>query len=68
MSLKLKETNATQSRVPIQKSQSDFATLFLGLDCQQELRPADEASDIQFRDCLIDYTCCPERRCIKKLV
>lgn len=39
-----------------------------GLDCLVELRPDDALTGIQFRECLIDYTSCPNRNCIKKLL
>ena len=38
------------------------------LDCLIEVRPEDSATGIQFRDCLIDYTRCPNHNCVKKLV
>ena len=38
------------------------------LDCLIEIRPEDVATGVQFRDCLIDYTRCPNRNCVKKLV
>lgn len=38
------------------------------LDCLVELRRDDSHTGIQYRDCLIDYTSCPNQRCIKKLV
>lgn len=38
------------------------------LECLIEVRPEDGPTGIQFRDCLIDYTRCPNNRCIKKLV
>jgi len=39
----------------------------LKLDCLIELRPRDERTGIEFRDCIIDYTQCPNKHCIKKL-
>lgn len=41
---------------------------FAGLECLVELRTEDAATGIQFRECLIDYTRCPNQSCIKKLV
>lgn len=41
---------------------------FAGLECLVELRAADPISGIQFRECLIDYTRCPNQYCIKKLL
>lgn len=42
--------------------------VFKGLDCLIELKSEDFLTGIQFRDCLIDYTRCPNSSCIKKLV
>ncbi|MCR9143288.1 MAG: hypothetical protein NXI24_13620 [bacterium] len=39
-----------------------------GLECLVELRASDPATGIQFRECLIDYTRCPNQSCIKKLL
>ncbi len=39
-----------------------------GLDCLVELRPDDALTGIQFRECLIDYSRCPNQNCIKKLL
>lgn len=36
--------------------------------CYIEYKPKDKLSGIQFRDCVVDYTRCPNKRCIKKLV
>lgn len=41
---------------------------FAGLECLVELRADDAATGIQFRECLIDYTRCPNKQCIKKLM
>lgn len=41
---------------------------FAGLECLVELRADDAATGIQFRECLIDYTRCPNQSCIKKLL
>lgn len=38
------------------------------LECLIELRRMDRASGVEFRDCLIDYTRCPNNQCIKKLL
>jgi len=46
----------------------EFDSHFRGLDCLIELRSVDPFTGIQFRDCLIDYTRCPNHRCIKKLL
>ncbi len=43
-------------------------SLFEGLECSIELHPDDALTGLQFRDCLIDYIHCPNRRCIKKMV
>lgn len=40
----------------------------LELDCLVEYREADAATGIEYRDCVIDHTACPNRNCIKKLV
>ena len=37
------------------------------LDCYREFRSDDILTGIQFRDCRIDYTKCPNQLCIKKL-
>ncbi len=42
--------------------------LFEDLECLVELRSSDKATGVQYRDCLIDYTTCPNRNCIKKLL
>ena len=52
---------------------ADYSTLtpqagFSGLECLVELRAEDAATGIQFRECLIDYTRCPNAQCIKKLL
>ena len=41
---------------------------FAPLDCLVEYRSAAEAGGIQYRDCKIDYTACPNQNCIKKLL
>ena len=41
---------------------------FASLECLAELRADDAATGIQFRECLIDYTRCPNKNCIKKLM
>lgn len=41
---------------------------YSGLECLVELKPEEPLTGIQFRDCLIDYSVCPNRHCIKKLV
>jgi hypothetical protein len=38
------------------------------LSCLIELRGEDALTGVQFRDCIIDYTRCPNARCVKKLV
>ncbi len=38
------------------------------LDCLIEYRGEDLSTGVQFRDCLIDYTRCPNALCIKKLL
>ena len=38
------------------------------LGCLVELRADDSLTGVQYRDCQIDYTACPNQRCIKKLV
>ena len=40
----------------------------LDLDCLVEYQEADTATGIEFRDCAIDYTACPNHKCIKKLM
>lgn len=35
--------------------------------CYIEYKQADPTSGVQFKDCVVDYTRCPNRRCIKKL-
>ena len=44
------------------------AEKFADMACRVEHRSADGATGIEFRDCNIDYTGCPNRKCIKKLV
>jgi len=39
-----------------------------GLECLIEYRAEDETTGIQYRDCLIDHTTCPNQRCVKKLM
>lgn len=39
-----------------------------GLDCLIEYREEDPITGIQYRDCVIDHTRCPNQRCIKKLI
>ena len=36
--------------------------------CFIEYKFRDQDSSIEYRDCIIDYTRCPNRNCIKKLV
>lgn len=53
----------------LESGPSDLALGDFGeLDCLVELRPEDSATGVQFRECLIDYTVCPNQRCIKKLL
>lgn len=40
----------------------------LELDCLVEYQEVDAATGIEFRDCVIDHTACPNQRCIKKLM
>ncbi|MCC5813171.1 MAG: hypothetical protein JJT78_00315 [Leptospira sp.] len=35
--------------------------------CYIEYKAVDVLSGVQFRDCVVDYTRCPNKRCIKKL-
>lgn len=37
------------------------------LECLVELKDEDPLTQIQYRDCLIDYTSCPNSHCIKNL-
>ena len=50
--------------VLLQEKYEDFGTL----ECYIRWKPDDAMTGVQFRDCLIDYTCCPNHKCIKKLV
>lgn len=59
------QTLTAEPRSPGRLFAPDDFTL---LDCLVELRPEDTLSGVQFRDCAIDYTACPNQRCIKKLV
>ncbi|TGK09979.1 hypothetical protein EHO60_11505 [Leptospira fletcheri] len=36
--------------------------------CFIEYKSKDERTGIEYRDCVIDYTRCPNNRCIKKLM
>ena len=36
--------------------------------CFIEYKFKDQQSSIEYRDCIIDYTRCPNQNCIKKLV
>lgn len=38
------------------------------LDCLAELRAPDLVTGVQFRECRVDYTQCPNDRCVKRLV
>lgn len=40
----------------------------LDLDCLVEYQETDASTGIEFRDCVIDHTACPNQRCIKKLM
>jgi hypothetical protein len=40
----------------------------LDLDCLVEYQDVDAATGIEFRDCVIDHTSCPNQKCIKKLM
>jgi hypothetical protein len=40
---------------------------FSPLSCYIEYKKEDPSTGVQFRDCVIDYTRCPNQRCIKKL-
>lgn len=35
--------------------------------CYIEYKSTDKLSGVQFRDCVVDYTRCPNKKCIKKL-
>jgi hypothetical protein len=35
--------------------------------CYIEYKPQDEMTGIEYRDCVVDYTRCSNKRCIKKL-
>ena len=37
------------------------------LECLVELKDEDLLTQIQYRDCVIDYTTCPNSHCIKNL-
>ncbi len=68
-----KEKRLTPSQVISlnQKEETERKTVyddFEGLECLKKIREDDTPTQIQFRDCLIDYTFCPNEKCIKKLV
>lgn len=50
------------------KREEDARDFAGDLACLIELRGEDALSGVQFRDCIIDYTRCPNARCVKKLV
>ncbi|MCB1326581.1 MAG: hypothetical protein H7A21_04535 [Spirochaetales bacterium] len=54
----------------VREGQAVFSTALREeeLQCLVVLRPGDGPSGIEFRDCLVDYTTCPNRNCIKKLI
>ncbi len=62
---KKEETNSKNSHnsFPVSNASNEFE----GLECLVELRNDDKATGIQFRDCQVDYTHCPNNLCIKKL-
>ncbi|MEQ9365085.1 MAG: hypothetical protein RIF32_12615 [Leptospirales bacterium] len=69
MSLARIQTDPRQAQYAgIQEYPSNQTTSFSGLECLVELRADDAATGIQFRECLIDYTRCPNQSCIKKLL
>ncbi|GBF49579.1 hypothetical protein LPTSP4_10940 [Leptospira ryugenii] len=41
---------------------------FQPYSCFIEYKSKDEKTGIEYRDCTVDYTRCPNRNCIKKLV
>lgn len=58
---------------PLKKSTQGLGPAFAmedrsPLECLVELRADDSRTGVQYRDCQIDYTACPNHRCIKKLV
>lgn len=41
---------------------------FTPYSCFIEYKSLDPNTGIEYRDCIVDYTRCPNQRCIKKLV
>ena len=64
---KQKESQHSRRLVNSLQSESERVNEFGDLDCLLELKKEDELTKIQYRDCKIDYTSCPNKFCIKNL-